>query len=647
MKRFASALLAALVVLPAVPVFAAGAAAPDQMSHAAPAMTSKDLGTFLDGLVPYAIKRADIAGAVIVVVKDGKVLLSKGYGYADVAKQSPIIPDRTIFRPGSISKLFTWTSVMQLVQAGKIDLDADVNRYIDFVIPPYDGKPVTMRELMTHSGGFEDVGRDLFVKHASQLYPLDQYLKERLPARIFPPGTTIAYSNYGATLAGYIVQRVSGEPFDTYVARHIFDPLHMDHSSFEQPLPPRLAALMATGYGTASGKPIPFEYVEAAPAGALSSTGTDMAKFMLAYLGGGQYDGGTILKPATVREMFTLQLAPAPGMNGFDLGFYQENRNGLEIVAHAGDTDAFHSDLHLLVKKHIGFFLSLNSAGHEGAAEDVRVRIFRAFLDRYFPYTAPVEKTVADPKADAARVAGWYITSRREDTVLRLLYALGQVQVTSNADGTIEVSMLKNAAKSPLRWREVGPLYYRQVDGQAHLKFTADASGNVVSWTTDDFIPVFIFQRVNGLTALGTLKPMLTLFIIVLVVSLLIRLGGWIARRRLGLRLALTKNEQRIHLAARVGAVVFLLILVGWIEAFTAQGSASSSTVVDIMLFLYVLGVIGVLGGIAMIAETAMRVAHGPGGWLVRSGEIVVGIAALYGIWFIFAFGLANFATNF
>jgi hypothetical protein len=291
--------------------------------------------------------------------------------------------------------------------------------------------------------------------------------------------------------------------------------------------------------------------------------------------------------------------------------------------------------------------MSFNSAGRGGAAEDVRVRIFRAFLDRYFPYSPPPESTVADPQPDAARVAGWYLTSRREESALRFLYALGQVDVTKNADGTIEVSMLKNGAQTPLRWREVGPLYYRQVDGQAHLKFTADANGRILSWTTDDFIPVFVFQRVYGLTSLGDLKPMLTVFICVLVLSLLIRLGGWIARRRLGLRLVLTKNERRIHLAARIGAIAFLAMLVGWIEVFSLQDAISSSAVVGSMMVLYVIGVISILGGIAMIAETVLRVAHGPGGWLVRSGEIVVGIAALYGIWFVVAFGFANFATNF
>jgi CubicO group peptidase (beta-lactamase class C family) len=641
MTRYCLVLLIALNAL-TVPVRVAAAPA-----AVATDITAKDLDPFLGGLVPYAIRRANIAGAVVVVVKDGKIIFSKGYGYADVVKRLPVVPDETIFRPGSVSKLFTWTAVMQLVQSGKLDLDADVNQYLDFRIPATYGKPVTLRDLMTHSPGFEDTALDLFVKHPNELFPIGDYLKKRLPPQIFPPGTTIAYSNYGATLAGYIVQRISGESYDEYVARHILAPLHMNHSTFAQPLPPRLARLMATGYVTASGKPVPFELVEAAPAGALSSTGTDMAHFMLAYLNGGRYDGASLLKPQTIEEMFTRQLAPAPGMNGFDLGFYQENRNGLEIVGHAGDTDAFHSDLHLLPKKHVGIFMSFNSLGTAGAVEDVRTRIFRAILDRYYPYAPPREATVPDPARDAARVAGWYVTTRREERALRFLYALGQISVTSDRNGVVEVSMLKDAGGTPLRWREVGPLYYRQVDGQAHLKFTADASGHVVSWTTDDFIPVFLFQRVNGLTSLGILKPMLTCFIAAIVVSLLIRLGGWIARRKLGLRLELSRNERRIHLAARIGAIAFLVILGGWVVLFSSADSIAQPVLVNLMLLMYVIGVIGILGGIAMIAETAMRVAQGPGGWLVRSGEIVVGLAALYGIWFIFAFGLATFATNF
>jgi CubicO group peptidase (beta-lactamase class C family) len=617
-------------------------------AQTAPTLTTQDLGAFFAGLMPYAIHRGNIAGAVIVVVKGDRIIFSNGYGYADVVKRTPVIPDRTIFRPGSVSKTFTWTAVMQQVQAGKIDLDADVNRYLDFTIPPKYGKPVTMRDLMTHTPGFGEVVRDLFVEKPSQLYPLGDYLKAHIPDRIFPPGTVIAYSNYGAVLAGYIVQRVSGEPFDEYIARHIFKPLHMDHSTFVQPLPANLAPLIAKGYVTASSeKPEPFELVEGAPAGALSATGTDMAHFMIAYLNGGRYDDATILAPKTIDEMFTLQHAPAPGMNGFGLGFYQENRNGQIIYAHAGDTDVFHSDLHLLPKQHVGVFMSFNSAGDAGAVEDVRTHIFRAFLDRYFPYSPSPEKTVADPQRDAARVAGWYETSRRGDRALLPFYALAQVNVSARSDGTIEVSMLKNLAGVPLRWREVGPLYYRQVDGQSHLKFTADQNGRILSWTSDAFIPVFIFQRVDGLKSMGSLKLLFPCFIAVFVLSLLIRLGAWIARRRLGLHLELTRTQRWVHLAARIGAIALLAVPAGWLLVLSNEAAILNPSIVGKMIVMYLLGVIAILGGIAIVAETVMRVRRGPGGWLVRSGEIVVAAAAVYGIWFISAFGLVNFVTNF
>jgi hypothetical protein len=405
---------------------------------------------------------------------------------------------------------------------------------------------------------------------------------------------------------------------------------------------------MAKGYTNAGeDKAHPFEYVVPAPAGAATSSGTDMAHFMLAYLQGGHYNGATMLDPATIREMWTLQLAPAPGMNGFDLGFYQESRNGVEIVSHAGDTDVFHTDLHLLPAQHVGFFMSFNSAGKKGAAEGVRTQIFRHFLDRYYPYTAAQPPTVANPKPDAARVAGWYESSRRSEHALRLVYALSQTDVSARPDGQIEVSMLQTPGEDPIRWREIGPLYYHQVNGQAHLKFTADANGKILSWTTDDFIPVFIFQRVDGLGTNGSLKVLVPCFIIVLLISLCVRLGTWIYRRKMKQKLMIPRREQWLHLAARIGAVAFIAALLGWTAALSSESAILEPSFKATMILLYTVGLIAILGGIAIVAESALRIARGPGGWLVRTGEGIVGLAALYGIWLFIAFGLASFVTKF
>jgi CubicO group peptidase (beta-lactamase class C family) len=420
--------------------------------------------------------------------------------------------DATLFRPGSTSKLFTWTAVMQLVEQGRLDLDRDVNTYLDFKIPARQGKPVTLRQLMTHTPGFEDGARGLMPATPEEVN-LQNYLKRHLPQRIFPPGELVAYSNYGCGLAGYIVQRVSGEPYAQYIERHILAPLGMDRSTFEQPLPPALAAMMSRGYQRASdGKPQPFELVDPAPAGAMSATATDMAKFMIAQLQEGRYGDAQILQPATARLMHSPQYAPAPGMPGFDLGFYQEDRNGLRIIGHAGDTMLFHSDLHLLLDKGVGVFLSFNSAGNPEAGGTLTLRraIFHAFLDRYFPAPSPQSGAVpASAKADATRVAGWYESTRRNDSAMKLFALLSQFHVDAAPDGTLTVSpMLVDTAGKPLRWREVAPLQYREVDGRDRLQFVAGAGGEIRYWTTTYIPAVMLFQRVPAARAMGSVLPL-------------------------------------------------------------------------------------------------------------------------------------------
>ena len=240
-----------------------------QARPSAPQLTAQDLETFLDGMVPLQLRQNDIAGTVVTVVKDGKVIFSKGYGYSDVKSRTPVTADATLFRVGSISKTFTWTAVMQLVEQGKIDLDRDVSTYVDFKIPSPFGKPVTMRNLLTHTPGFEQPVKDMMARDAVSLSPLGSYVKTHLPLEIYPPGTTPSYSNYGATLAGYIVERVSGVPFDEYISKNILQPLGMTRATFDQPLPNDLKPLMSEGYAQASQPAKPFEIVQPWPAGSL------------------------------------------------------------------------------------------------------------------------------------------------------------------------------------------------------------------------------------------------------------------------------------------------------------------------------------------------------------------------------------------
>ena len=371
-------------------------------------LSKPDADAWLDGFMPYAIRRDDFAGAAVVIVKDGKILTSRGFGYADVAARKPVDPARTIFRAGSISKLFTWTAVMQLVEQGKIDLDADVNRYIDFKIPPFQGRPVTMRNLMTHTAGFNEAFKN-GIRSTGEIPALGVVIKRMLPARVFAAGSTPAYSNYGATLAGYIVERVSGLPFNTYVERNIFQPLGMMHATFQQPVPASLAPFLSKSYVSGSGAPTPFELVSVPPAGGVSLSGDDVAKFMIALLG----QGAGLMQPQTAQQMMEPTTVILPGLNRMALGFYEQRVNGLSAVGHGGDLNQARAYLWLLPAQNVGVYLVLNSAGaSEPASFDIRLDLFQSFGDRYFPAAAQAPVELATAKDHAKMLAGNYTLSR-------------------------------------------------------------------------------------------------------------------------------------------------------------------------------------------------------------------------------------------
>ena len=571
-----SILIFVITILFAVPAMAQKTAqpqnplvpAPKKVSEAQPTpapappaeMTSADVGAFLDGLVPLQLQRNNIAGAVVVVVKDGKVLFAKGYGHADAEKKKPVSDSDTLFRVGSISKLFTWTAVMQLQEEGKLNLDRDINDYLDFKIPEKFGNPITVRDLMTHRPGFEEQIKDLFTTDPKKMIPLGEYLKTHTPGEIFEPGTVPAYSNYGAALAGYIVQRVSGEKFEDYVARHIFQPLGMTHASFVQPLPPDLKPLMSEGYELGSGKAKPFELIPAAPAGALSVSGQDMARFIIAQLQNGEYDGQRLLQPQTVALMHSRQAGLSPALNAMALGFYEESRNGHRIIGHGGDTMWFHSDLHLVQDQNLGFFISSNSAGKGDAS--LRTMVWQKFLDRYDPYQPPAAKAPATKMADAKLVCGDYIPSRRLQTnFLWLGSLLGEMTVKANADGTIENGS-KQFNGEPKKYEEIGPLVYRATGGQEMLAFVHGPGGRLT--VAIDF-PAMAFQRASWYQGKNFTLVLLIGCAAVFLLTLIFWFVGGLVRWHYGRKLEMEPGPRRLRAWTRVVCIVDLAALGTWV----------------------------------------------------------------------------------
>jgi len=583
-------------------------------------LTKADLEAFLDALLPAQLQNRDIAGAVVAVVKDGQVLLAKGYGYADYNAKKPVVADQTLFRPGSIAKVFTATAVMQLVEQGKLDLDRDVNEYLDFAIPKTYPEPVTLRRILTHTAGFEETLKNLFVPGAREMRPIRDYLIAAIPQRIFPPGTVPSYSNYGLTLAGYIVERTSGEPFEKYVAAHILDPLHMTRSSFAQPLPPTLESLMSQGYLTATQGPRGFEFVPASPAGALSATATDMTRLMLAFLAEGTLDGAVILKPESVRAMESRQFEFHPALHAMGLILMDYSMNGQRIVGHGGDTIYFHSDMMLMPDAHVGLFISYNSAGSRPGGG--RTEVIRAFLNRYFPDPAitPPAVDVRTAQADGRAASGVYSGSRRgESTLLKVAAVIGQISVNADENGVVTIEGVQSPRGGLKQWREIGPLLYREVDGPDQIAFRRDSNGVVTDLLPP--APIHLAQRVTGFGSKKILLPLLGVSLGLIVVTLLLWPIAVIVRKRYARPLFSTTLDRILYLLTRlvclleVGFIVLIALPLSLVDkniAFIGDGINPWLTAAHFMGWTAAVGLI-------VLVIAAVKFWRVPGlGWWAR-----------------------------
>ncbi|KLI98624.1 serine hydrolase domain-containing protein [Luteimonas sp. FCS-9] len=602
------------------------------------------VAAWLDGIVPYLLEQGDLAGAVVTVVERDRVVVERGYGLADVAAGTPVDPAATLFRPGSISKLFVWTAVMQLVEQGRLDLDADIDGYLDVAVSR-GGTPITLRHVMTHTTGLEERLRHLIVLGPDHPSSDRAFLLDWVPARIAEPGTRPAYSNYATGLAARIVERVSGSSFEDYAQRHILAPLGMRHASFHQQLPPALAGDAARGYLLGSGEAYPAEKVTSPGVGGLYVSGGDMSRFMRAFLQGGTLDGQRILAADTVATMF----APQPGrpepLAPMGLGWITSHSGGYPVVSHGGTSLFFYSWLYLLPEQGIGVYLSTNSAGRDRAGAQLRGQVFERFVETFLP-PRPVADVV--PTVDAATAAAhaaalaavdWRSTRRSDSSFLRLGDLLSPFRVTRHDDGTIALDLLRDAAGTPLRWRETAPWMWQEVGGRQRLAAIVE-DDRPVYFSAEPLSAIMGFEPVPAWRSARWLGPASGLALLVLLGTAAVRGAAVPIRRRYRVAAPATGSLRRLQ---TVAALLPPMAAVGWVVYLGVLDSTPDGLLDPSLVALACMRVMAwlALAAVPALAWVAWRQpAHWPRP--VRLWSWVLVLAAAVITWGVLVHGLAS-----
>jgi len=507
---------------------------------------------WFDKKMPALLKKHKVVGTTVSLVHKGKILFAKGYGYGDFEKKKPVDPAKTLFRVGSISKLFVWTAIMQLVEQGKVKLDADIRVYLKDLKLSKKFGPITISHLMGHRPGLEDRLIGLFTKDPKELLTLKQVIAQ-VPKRVLPPGKELAYSNYGSMLAGYIVETVSGMSFESYIEKNIFQPLQMQKSTFVQPLPAKLKPFISKGYIPLKKgfKPKSFELINGTPAGGMSSTAVDMANFMLAHLQLGAYQGKKILKVATAKKMHTCHSRQIPGGNCFAHGFMELSAQKPRSIGHGGDTIYFHSLMILVPEHQLGFFVSSNTSTGMSATH----LLFRDWFQKVFNKTSGAKLAQKQSNAkELDRFVGSYHTNRHAETEpSKLMKLFMKIDVSKSKENELEIIDFITMKK--IKLVKVAPLTFQQKDGWIRAFFYENKKKEVVGFMLNS-MPVMLFKKPVWYESFGW-----NLF--VLVFALILLLTGFIFRP-IGLIAIFSKKhpvEGKEKWVGRLGFILCLAVL--------------------------------------------------------------------------------------
>jgi CubicO group peptidase (beta-lactamase class C family) len=603
------------------------------------AFNAAEVAAFIDGFWSEKIQPLGIPGAVFVLVKDGQIRFSKGYGLADVEKGMTVDPGETLFGIGSVSKAVTASAVLQLVERGQLRLDEPVNHYLkSFQIEKTCEAPVTTAHLLTHTAGFDERVIGGMVLSADQLTPLADYVARDLPPCIRPPGQEMSYCNHCYALAGLLVQEISNQPFEQYVEENIFKPLEMQQSSFQQPLPAELEGLRATGYIFAPTlQPAPQVYINGFPSGGMWASGEDMGRFIIAQLQGGLSGGEQVFNPETRAQMQQRQFSQDPRLEGWTYGFFEQFENGERLIGKDGDVPGFSSSLHMLPEHNLGFFLSYNATvPFKPGVTDPRLIFPSAFLDHFFPASEPLQP--AKPEGEARRLAGTYRWSRFGHTSIDKIISpmlLLQWQVRSNPDGSISLAYPALMGGQTSRWWEVEPGLFQNTENSSYLTYKL---GHIYTKIGEEGV----LERVAWYETL-TFQAGLLVLMSVVFISVLVVLGVRAVRRRQGAHRAAQAGAHRAPLLAGILAGLNLLFLGGLALAVAQSTTTRAPQVPAYFVGILVIPVVTGLLALLLLGVTLLAWKDRRGSLASRVFYTLATLAGLAFTWFAYYWNLLGF----
>jgi len=531
----------------------------DDATPEAPSDQSRLKG-YVDGLMTGLIAAGEFPGATIVIIQDGKVTLKAGYGFADVRARVPVDPDRTRFRVASISKLFTATAVMQLVEQGKADLNADVNTYLSgFKIAPTYAEPVTLANILTHTAGFDDKYLGMSAPLTGVVEPLGQYLAQSMPPRVLPPGKMFAYSNHGFALAGHVVENLSGQDFNAYVQQNIFTPLGMTSSSFgvPYPLPQDIAVPYFKGGDENGFKRAELDRMRIGPAGDLITTADDMAKFMLVHMNHGVYgDDEHLLSDQSIQRMQAEHFTQVEGLDGWAYGFMEGRRNGVRWIGHDGSWLGFCSQLAMVPETKTGFFIAYNGDCRFDASQPLRKGLF----DVLWPSRGePVAEVNPTAELRAQQLVGTYMAVRRARADFTVIAAAaGQLSVSAPGEGRLVVHFTRSGRDLVFLPQANGT--WVNPDFQWRAAALVDGRGQPTQLVLDSDV----YDRVTGASEWALWSVALAIVVAFCVMALWGWTNGFLSRQILG------DPKAVITLFPRLAAVLAAALTIGALVTMAA-----------------------------------------------------------------------------